>query len=298
VERNEDGSPRADWRIAEVAKGQGGVISLAQLERCGLSRSAAARRARAGRLHRLHRGVYAVGHAAVGRHGRLWAAVLASDGVLTHRTAGDLHALRRSVSARIEVTAPVARRIDGVLVHRGVVPEITLIDGLPVTTVERTVLDLADVLRADQLDRVLDEADRRRILDVPTLTGLIGTSNGRRGVGVLRRALASFQPPPFTRSELEIRFLALVEDAGIPAPMVNQMLLGYEVDFHWPSERLVVETDGWGDHGTYAAFVRDSRREAALRIAGYEVLRLSWDQVVRRPGEVLRLIRASRALSR
>jgi very-short-patch-repair endonuclease len=115
---------------------------------------------------------------------------------------------------------------------------------------------------------------------------------GTRGTGTLRRLLAEMaDEPPFTRSELERRFLELIREAGLPLPVVNALVAGHEVDFHWPAHRLVVETDGGATHGYALAIKEDRRRDVDLELAGWHVLRLTWRQVVHEPERVAMLLR-------
>ena len=147
------------------------------------------------------------------------------------------------------------------------------------TTVARTLVDLAAVLREWELERAAEEAERLRLFDGAAVDDALARASGKRGVGALRRILAGLREPPFTRSELERRFAELCRDHGIAPPSFNASVLGYEVDALWEAERLIVELDGYAHHGTRAAFERDRRRDAALARAGYRVLRFTWAQV-------------------
>lgn len=142
-------------------------------------------------------------------------------------------------------------------------------------------------MRRDAVEKAFEEADARRLLDVAAVGAVLASGNGHHGAGVLRSVLAGYEEPPLTRSELESRFLALCEAAGIPTPAVNARVAVHrrrlEVDFLWRAERLVVETDGPRRHGTRAAFERDRRRDGDLLVAGYRVVRFTWRQVVDDP---------------
>lgn len=160
-------------------------------------------------------------------------------------------------------------------------------DGLPVTTVARTLVDLADDVTPHQLERICHRAEVLRVLDAGKLDRRL--SRGRwRGARSLRSALETlaYADPQITRSELEERFLGLAADAGLPPPLTNAQVAGNEVDFLWPERRLVVETNGVAAHLTPTAFEEDRRRDAALQIAGYRVARFTWRQVVRDPRHV------------
>jgi uncharacterized protein DUF559 len=160
---------------------------------------------------------------------------------------------------------------------------------MPITSVARTLLDLAAVVPAHQLERALAQAERLRIYDRRAIEDVLTRAGGHRGRGPLTRAIA--HEPAFTRSDLEARFLDLVRHAGLPTPEVNAVLTApdhprLEVDFLWRAQRLIVETDGYETHGGRAAFERDRRRDAALVAAGYSVLRFTWGEVRHRPRTV------------
>ena len=150
-------------------------------------------------------------------------------------------------------------------------------DGIPTTTVARTLLDLAEELPARAVERALAEAEVRRLLTRDELDALVERSPGRRGAATLSAILARDLHAP-TRSELEGRFLAFVAERGLPTPLVNQRVHGYEVDFHWPEARVVVELDGFAYHGTREAFERDRERDAVLQAYGWRVLRVTYRQ--------------------
>jgi Transcriptional regulator, AbiEi antitoxin/Protein of unknown function (DUF559) len=307
--RNKSASP-GDRELAGLAATQHGVVSRRQLLAAGLSADAIGRRTAAGRLHPVHAGVYAVGHPLLSRHGRWMAAVLACGerAWLSYRSAAALWDLRSVASGPIDVTIPLggSRRRSGVAVHvtRSLEPdEITTRDGIPCTTPERTLLDLAAVATKRELARSLEQSLVLRIFDRASLDAILGRTTGRRGTGRLRRLVAALaDEPPFVRSELERRFLELVAGAGLPAPVVNGLVAGHEVDFHWPAERFVVETDGRATHAHALAFERDRRRDLDLELAGLHVVRTTWHQVVHEPERVtvmlasrLRPSRATRA---
>ena len=214
------------------------------------------------------------------------------------RAAAALLDLRHSPSGPIDVTIPRGggRRRPGIAIHvtRSLDPtEVTVREGIPLTTPARTLVDLAAVLPPRALARALEQAVILRIFDGVALDAALARSRGRRGIGALRRLLAELEDEPApTRTELERRFLELVRGAGLPTPVVNAHLAGYEVDFHWPRQRLVVETDGRATHATPYAFERDRRRDLDLSLAGWQVLRVGWRQVVEQPGRVAAALRA------
>ena len=274
--------------LAELAFRQHGVVSAAQLRALSLDASAVKRRVRAGELHPIHRGVYAVGHARLDFDGRLWAAVLARNAVVSHRSAAAKIELIAIPGGRIEVTTlGAAHSDDRILVHRSrtLTPsDVITLDGLPITTPTRTIQDLAQVLSPYRLERVLHQAEHRQLLDAAKLAT---PSPGRRSLA-LRAGLDTLATaePQLTRSEVEDRMLALCDRVDLPRPEVNPPLLGYVPDFLWRAARLIAETDGRGTHLTPTAFEDDRERDARLMLAGYRVVRFTYRQLVHRPDVV------------
>jgi very-short-patch-repair endonuclease len=280
-----------DPLLAALALGQHGVVSTAQLNAAGLARGAIHHRVQRGRLHRIHRRVYAVGHTRLTWHGRLWAALLACGGpgaaLISHRSAAALHELLPRPGGPVDVTS--LRRSSStpaIRVHRGdTIREVAEVDGLPCTTVSRTLIDLADVLPPHRLERVVHRAEDLRVLDTRGLQ--------EPGRCSLQRALATLRhdEPAITRSELEERFLALVAESDLPRPQTNVLLHGLEVDALWREQDLVAELDGQATHLTAAAFERDRARDARLLLHGLRVVRLTWRQVTREPEATAGLLR-------
>lgn len=279
----------ADARAARAAAGQYGVVTRAQLADAGLSRAAIARRVADGRLHRLHRAVYSVGHRALVPDAFRLAAVLACgpSSVLSHRSAADLWGLRPCTSSRVDVTVAGdrGRHLAGIRAHRGRLhpDDVTSERGIPVTTPARTLVDLAALVPRDHLLRALERAEQVRLFDLRALGAVIERAPRRSGAQSLRRALEDLRTAPFTRSELERRALALIARHGLPAPAVNVRVAGYEVDLLWRAARVVVELDGRAVHDTALAFERDRRRDADLQARGYAVVRFTWRQVTSTP---------------
>ena len=252
-----------DQAIASIAARQHGLITTAQLVRVGLGSSGISRRTRAGRLHRVHQGVHAVGHPGLSREGRWLAAVLAcgKTAVLSHRSAAELWGMLPSTDGPVHVTVPGSHgrkpRTDTRL-HRSstLAPSAcTRRQGIPLTTPGRTLDDLRGALAPVQVRRALRQAE------------------------VLRLPLPADSERDATRSELERRFLALCRRHGVPNPEVNARLDGFLVDFLWRDRRLVVETDGWRYHRGRAAFEDDRARDLRLKVLGYDVLRLTERQL-------------------
>ena len=283
-------------RAGELAAAQFGVVSFAQLRAAGLGRGGIEKAVLGGRLLRLHTGVFAVGHPSLKVEGRRLAAVLACGpgAVLSHRSAAAHWGLLATQQQGVDVTAPRTRGgAPGIRLHTSRsldAKDTTTHEAIPITTIARTLLDLASTVRKDRLERALAQAERLQLYDHRAITDVIARANGHRGKGTLARATA--QEPKLTRSELEAMFLALVRRAGLPEPDANSSLdapdhPGLEPDFYWPALRLVVETDGWETHGTKSAFRSDRRKDAALTAAGYRVMRFTYDDVVYEPDTVV-----------
>jgi len=272
-----------DVAIAAIAARQHGVITRAELVLVGVSKSAISDRVYAGRLHRIHRGVYAVGHRNLSNEGKWMAAVLAcgESAVLSHTSAAELWGIRRprrpsepDKSAAIHITVPIAsgrRRRRGFTLHRSstlIAGHCTRRNGIPVTNPGRTLADLRPLLSPAQLAAAIREAE---FLGLP-----------RAGV----------RPPDPVRSELEQLFLALCRRQRLPRPGVNVRIDRYEVDFIWADARLIVEVDGWESHRSRSAFEEDRARDARLSVLGYRVLRFTWRQVTDDGAGVAKTIRA------
>jgi hypothetical protein len=295
--------PRPDRTIATLAAQQYGVVARRQLLAAGLTRDAVKVRLASSRLVPLYRGVYAVGHRSLRREGGWLAAVLAAGpgAALSHREAAALHGLRPSNRATVDVTVAGSRRIPGVQVHavaRLAADDQTIVAGIPVTTVARTLVDLATVVSSQALSKALEEAERSNRLDVHSIEAVLDRIRGRNGRGhdAIRRALAELAAigGTTTRSSLENLFLALLDVHGLSRPSTNAWTESMEVDACWPQARLVVELDGWDSHHTRQAFQRDRTRSNDLQAAGWTVLRLTHADVVRRAAETA--ARVERAL--
>ncbi|MDX6635162.1 MAG: hypothetical protein QOF06_1365 [Solirubrobacterales bacterium] len=263
--------------------------------------------AAAGRLHRLHQGVYAVGHRRLTWHGRCWAAVLGAEAnetdeviwpaVASHGSAAYLWGIYRFAPETIDVTAPIRRRAKREFrVHFSSIltPEDREVrQGIPVTAMPRTLLDIAIRARPTQLDRLLERGEELELLDLRTLEDVLDRAGGHRGRGRLRRALALYQPDPsFTRSRFEKSFRRRVLAAGLPSPSMNFNVGGFELDAYWPDLRFAVELDLFETHGTRAAFERDHVRQEELKLLGVEMIRVTLPRFQREPEAVMRNLAA------
>lgn len=242
----------ADRRLAATAACSSGIVDLADTDAAGLSRRSVSRRVKAGRLFRVHEGVFAVGHDGLDGRARATAALKACgpDAVLSHSSAAALWELAPWPAAP-HVTAPGRHRLKDVACHRAAtMPTPTLRHGLPTTLVPRLLLDLAEDPDDIALARVLNEALYQRRTTVEKMDDFLVASPGRRGVAVLRTLLPA---AGCLHSPLEDDFYGLLRAARLPLPRANVTVLGRKVDFFWPRQRLVVETDGWAAHGTWIA---------------------------------------------
>jgi len=296
--------------LADMATAQGGVVSLEQLEDAGVSMRAASRQAQAGGLHRVHRGVYAVGHRSVSRGTLLRAALLAcgEGAVISHVTAAAFHGFWDKWPTLIDVTVPVeaGRKIDGIRCRRCRYPEpeeVEIRNGIAVSTPARTLVDLAGMVGLKTLRKSVGRAAIRKKLDLQAVDLAIHNAKGRRGLRALELALVPYRTKdgevPDVRSDFETLMLPQLLDLGAPRPSTNAWLHvegeRFLVDFLWDQARVIVETDGRETHETPEAFQSDRRRDQFLAAAGYRVLRITWTQIHGEPAGVLG--RVSRALS-
>lgn len=290
-----------DARIAEIAARQQGVVARAQLRDEGLSSREIQYRLETQRLRRLHSGVYAVGPVP-GPRQREQAAVLACgvDAVVSHWSAAACWTIGpRTPGRSVAVSTPrdVRTTDPGIRVFRVTrlpAEEVTVADGLPVTTPVRTLLDLAGWASSGDVERALSRA-------VPTLVApaeldaLLARHPRRRGRRRLRSLVQARFRTGLTRSEAERKFLRLVESGGLPRPETNVLVRGHEIDCLWRDEKLVVEIDGRAYHSDARTFEGDRDRDGVLVSAGYRVMRVTWRQIIDQPRPLL--VRLARALA-
>jgi len=291
----EDFRSRRGHEVAQLASRQHGIVARGQLLAAGLTPRGIERRLEAGGLHRLHRGVYAVGYPKLSLRGRWMAAVLAcgEGAVLSHMAAAALWGLSGPRAGPVDVTSSHGRngRV-GIRLHRSRLHEERAShDGIPATAVPRTLLDLAGLVEERKLERLFEEADRLGLLRFDALARTCERGVGRRGVGACRRLLDAARAPSEGRSPLEQRFAAFCRERGLPPPVHNAQVLDREVDACWPGGRLVVELDGFAYHGHRAAFERDRSRDSAMQAAGYRVVRLTHRRLEQEPDAVAALLR-------
>lgn len=286
---------RSVWALAAA---QHGVVGYWQLVELGLGRRAIEHRIAIGRLHPVHRGVYAVGRPRLTRRGLWMSAVLAcgSTAMLSHRSAAELMGIGKqklTIEVSVRTCSDRRREVEGVRVHRRVGirdVEVTRVDGIPVTAPVRTLVDLAGISSRGATERLVNEADRLDLVDPETLRAALSAYRGQRGVARLRELLdrRTFR---LTRSRLERLFLPLAARVGLPVPLTQELVNGFEVDFYWPELGLVVETDGLQYHRTPAEQARDRLRDQAHTAAGFAQLRFTHEQVRYEPAHVVATMR-------
>jgi very-short-patch-repair endonuclease len=289
--------------LSELARRQYGVVARRQLLGIGVGEDQIEHRLAIARLHLLHKGVYAVGHKVIPREGRWMAVVLASGpgAVLSHWSAAALWGIRPNGRSAIDVTVSHrSRSSDPIRRHLSQVPadERRVEVGIPVTSPPRTIFDLAATEGVDSLIAMLREAEYRRRYDRLSLWDLLDRYPGKRGSRKVRFALERLkeEPPGRARSKLEERFAPFLRRYRLPLPRFNNWIVlngkRYQVDCHWPGTNQIVELDGWEGHRTRSAFREDRARDRALRVAGYSVTRLTWNQLDDEPEAIAADLRA------
>lgn len=294
------GKPQPRGReLAELARRQHGVVSIRQLrQRLGYSRDAVEWMVAAGRLHRLHRGVFAVGHTDLSTYGHCLAAVLACGprALLSHYSAAWLWGLTATQPVPIHVTTPVQRGgRPPIRLHRSRTlnpADRALEKNIPVTSVARTLLDQASFVDERRLRKLLKRSEELRLFDLAAVHDVLERNKGHRGNKRLRRALVIYEPPPFTRSEFEAQFYEAVLAVGLPTPRVNFNVAGMELDLYWPDHRFAVELDLFETHGTRESFEEDRVRREELLLHGIEVINVTGTRFAREPNAVLARLRA------
>jgi very-short-patch-repair endonuclease len=291
-------------RLARIAARQHGRVTLRQLEAIGIRGTSVKRRVASGRLVRVYRGVYAVGHVQRTREGRWISAVMACGpgSFLSHLDAAALWGIYKSSATTIHVTttARSARRVPGIRLHRArhLDPaDVTLKDAIPVTTVARTLVDLTDLLPSDRILRAMREPEYLKLLETDSLIAAVQRATGRKKLTELNKAIERHTPGQIVREELEHRFLELIHAAGLPDPRTNVKVKTrrrtYEVDCLWRDEGVAVELDGRAAHARAAAFEEDRARDAALTATGLRPLRFTWRRMTEEPEDVLAELKAT-----
>jgi very-short-patch-repair endonuclease len=290
-------------RIAAIASLQRGLVSRQQLLSAGIGRGAIRRMLDQGRLWPEHQGVYSVGYPSKQPLARETAALLAMgpNAVLSHLSAAAAWGMypQRPDDAPVEVLVPGPHVRRGIIAHRTTrlgPHEVRLCQALPVTSPVRTVQDMAATVSMRELERAVDEAVVRRLMRVHQLSDGVARDKGRRGGPILAALLEHRGNTTITRSQAEERMLDIIRAAGFPPPETNARIGGYEVDFLWRPQRLIVEIDGYTYHSTRSAFERDRAKDATLAAAGYLVIRITWLQMEHEPYVVV--VHLAQALAR
>lgn len=283
--------------IRELAERQHGVVARRQLLDLGVSPKTVQRRFEGGLLIPVFHGVFSLGHRRISQRGRWLAAVLACGpgAVLSHGSAAQLWDLRGSRGAIEVLRRSGGTRHAGIRLHQTRsldASEVMEEAGIPVTSLERTLLDMAGRLDDKGLERMLVAADRSGRLSWPQLARALEHRRGRKGAGRLGRIAAEVDPRAVdARSGMEVDFLALCRESNLPTPAVNVLIAGHLVDFVWGPERVVVETDSYSFHGDRPAFERDHQTDVDLVAAGYDVHRATERMLSRDPDPFLANVR-------
>ena len=270
-----------DALIARLAARQHGNVTQLQLRDLGVTRNGIAHRVKLGRLHRVHRGVYAVGRPPRTALERASAAVLACGpgAVLSHRCALALWGLTPRWPARFAVIVQGDRRPTGIAVHRArLAPaDVRRHHGISVTSPARTLLDCAPQLTDGALRRAFNDARRALGLRPGELARVVQCNPNYPGAGRLKALVGGRGGP--TRSQWEDEFPAFCRRFGLPEPVMSTIVAGLEVDALFPEEKLIVELDSWGYHSDRAAFERDRERDATTLAAGHVTIRITWERM-------------------
>lgn len=277
-----EGRRQMEVRLAALARHQYGVVARDQLIGIGFTRNSIRHRLSNAHLRPIHTSVYAVGAQPLVARGRWFAALLACrpSPALSHLSsaaAGGLSRERGPVHVSVPGRPP-ARKLEGVVVHRPrrLDPaDLTRVDGLPVTTIARTLLDLAGSESRDRLHGIAEAAERRDLLDLEDLRTCIARNPGRRGIAALGGLLDDYLPVGATREGLEREFQRFLVEWGLPVPQCNVIVWGLLVDFWWPDANFVVELDSREFHGHWSQAERDRERDARLLREGIFTLRVT-----------------------
>jgi very-short-patch-repair endonuclease len=289
---------RTHQALAGLAARQYGVVTWEQLTSLGYTKAAISRAVSAGRLHALHRTVFAVGHQGINRHGLCLAAVMfrGEGALLSYQSAAWLWGLDRMLELPVNVSVrwrghgqktlglhhcPALRDEDAAKTEL-----------IPVTAVPRTLLDYASTAKTYRLQLAIDRADRLDLLDLDAVDRIVDEVRGHRGTKRLRQAVVDYRETAFTRSGGEKRMLRLLADANVRRPAVNTFIEGYEIDFFWDRERLAIELDSWEHHRGRRSFEEDRKRADDLTMAGIEVVRVTGTRLKREPRQVVQRISA------
>jgi very-short-patch-repair endonuclease len=289
---------RTHQALAGLAARQYGVVTWEQLTRLGYTKATISRAVSAGRLHALHRTVFAVGHQGINRHGLCLAAVMfrGVGALLSYQSAAWLWGIDRTLELPVNVSVRWRGHRQATLgLHHCPAlrdEDAAMTELIPVTAVPRTLLDYASTAKDYRLRLAIDRADRLDLLDIDSVDRIIDEVRGHRGAKRLRQEMTIYREKGFTRSGGEKRMLAALADASVRRPTVNMFIEGYEIDFFWERERFAVELDSWEHHRGRRSFEEDRKREDDLTMAGIELIRITGTRLKREPRQVAERISA------
>ena len=281
--------------VWKLARRDHNVVTYNELRELGFSKSSIEHRIATGRLHPKAKGVYAVGSPELTPEGRCMVAIKScgEGSALSDLSAAVHYGVWKRRPSRIHVTVPASRnpKLEGVHVHRRTQFEVIRWKGVPITTIEDTIIDCTPILSRDDVEHLINQADIRGLTDPEKLRRAAARARRRPGARTLRRIIdiATFQ---FTRSQLERVFIPLAIRAGLPRPLTAQIVNGEEVDFYWPELGLVVETDGLTYHRTPQQQAKDLARDQKHVASGLTCCRFSHGQIRYEPKRVLAVLRA------
>jgi very-short-patch-repair endonuclease len=290
---------------AELADTQQGNVTRGGLLEAGLSRHVIQRRANAGELHRVHRGVYLAGHRVLAPRALETVALLAygDRALISHRSAAYLWSIVSERAEDVDVTLVGANRRPrkGIRLHFAThidARDVRAMDNLMLTAPARTLVDFAADAEDDELEAALSEARALRLIKGGDVDAALDRAGNRRGVARMRRLLRVENDSGYTQSKAERVMRRLMRGAGLPQPLCNRWILGQRVDFVWPQHKLVVQVDGYQFHGHRSAFERDRKKDQILIAAGYRVIRITWLQLKHEPLRVAAVIAAALTVGR
>ena len=282
--------------MADLAGRQFGVVTRRQLIDLGYTEEMIDHDLETGRLQAWHRSVLAVGHSGLSRHGLCMAAVLfrGKGALISHQSAVWLWGMEGKLEIPVHVSVPWrGHSQDAIALHHCPAlrdEDATATEHLPVTSVPRTLLDYASTATTYRLERAIDRAARLDLLDPAAVNLIAEEVRGHRGSKPLRRAMVIHHETGFTRSAGEKKLLGALADAGVPRPLVNNFIEGYELDFYWESERFAIELDSWEHHRSRRSFEMDPERQEKLAMIGIELVRITGARLKREPRTVARRI--------
>jgi hypothetical protein len=280
-------------KMASLAARQFGIVTRVQLTELGYTEKMVEASLQAGRLQAWHQDVFAVGHGGLSPHGLCKAALMfrGGDALLSFQSAAWLWGLEKKLEIPVNVSVPRrVRAASAIGLHH--CPALrdedrAVTEGLPVTSVPRTLLDYASTAKQFRLEIAIDRADRLDLLDPVAVDRILDEVHGHRGHGPLTKALTNYRENGFTGSGGETKLLAMLADAGIREPAVDVFTEGCELDFYWEHERFAVELDRLGNHRPRRSFAEERERQESLALAGVETIRITGTRLKHEPDEVV-----------